>query len=315
MIPKPNNIIFDLNSYLALKKKEIDLYLENLLKSYSGCALDSRIYDAMEYALLGSGKRMRPILCIAAAQAVKANTQDVIRAACALEMIHTYSLIHDDLPAMDNDSIRRGKPTCHIAFDEATAILTGDALLTFAFQTLSINKSETGNKAETEKRIDSDCLLKVINRIAFAAGNGGMVEGQMMDVSSENRNLTRDELEKMHNLKTGALISASVYSGAVLGGGTDGQIEALEIFAKNIGLAFQVKDDILNIEGEPEIMGKAAGTDMIRNKNTYPLVIGLEESKKFAENLVSSALKALDCFDNKAEPLRHIAGYIIERKK
>ncbi len=301
--------MFDLNLYLVSKRKQINLFLENLLKSYFDCALGSRIYDAMEYTLAGNGKRMRPILCIAAAQAVNGKTQDVIRAACALEMIHTYSLIHDDLPAMDNDSIRRGKPTCHIAFDEATAILTGDALLTFAFQTLSINKAESG------KRIDSHRLLKVINRIAFAAGNGGMVEGQMMDVFSENRNLTLDELEKMHNLKTGALISASVYSGAVLGGGTDGQIEALEIFAKNIGLAFQVKDDILNIEGEPEIMGKAAGTDIIRNKSTYPLVMGLKESKKFAQNLVSSALKALDCFDNKAEPLRHIAGYIIERKK
>jgi len=310
MIPKRFDTMFDLNSYLASKQKQINLYLDNLLKKYSDSALGSRIHDAMKYTLAGNGKRMRPILCIAAAEAVKGgNTQDVILAACAIEMIHTYSLIHDDLPAMDNDNIRRGKPTCHIAFDEATAILTGDALLTFAFQTLSLNKAETG------KTVDSDRLLKVINRIAFAAGNGGMVEGQMMDVSSENRNLTINELEKMHSLKTGALISASVYSGAVLGGGTDGQIEALEIFAKNIGLAFQVKDDILNIEGEPEIMGKAAGTDIIRNKNTYPLVVGLKESKKIAQNLVNSALKTLDCFDSGADPLRHIAGYIIERKK
>jgi geranylgeranyl diphosphate synthase type II len=256
---------------------------------------------------MAGGKRVRPILCIAASESVGGSSDDVLPAACALEMIHTYSLIHDDLPAMDNDDLRRGKPTCHIAFDEATAILAGDALLTLAFQVLSsinlINENSTSN------------WLRVVHRISFAVGYKGMIEGQMRDIASEGMLLSLEELENMHSLKTGALIESAIFSGALLGGGSPKQIDQLEIYAKNIGLAFQVTDDILNIEGDPAVMGKAVGTDNARGKSTYPSIMGLTESKKFAKKLVGNALQAIDDFDINADPLRAIACYIIERKR
>ena len=227
-------------------------------------------------------------------------------AACALEMIHTYSLIHDDLPAMDNDDLRRGKPTWHVAFDEATAILAGDALLTFAFQILSSVGCKNENQAVK--------WLRVTKTIAQTAGYKGLIEGQMRDILSEDVSLNLDDLEQVHVLKTGALINASVISGVIIGNGTDKQIEQLGIYAKNIGLAFQVTDDILNVEGDPNLMGKAVGTDEVRKKSTYPTLMGIDKSKGFAKKLIRNALHALDYFDNKSDPLRAIASYIIERK-
>ena len=295
---------FDLNAYLISKRKKVDAFINELLNN---TANSSRIVQAMRYSLMAGGKRVRPILCIAAAESVGGNLDDVLPAACALEMIHTYSLIHDDLPAMDNDDLRRGKPTCHIAFDEATAILAGDALLTLAFQILSsinlINENNTSN------------WLRVVHRISFAAGHNGMIEGQMRDIASEGTLLSLKELENMHSLKTGALIEAAIFSGALLGGGSSRQIDQLEIYAKNIGLAFQVADDILNVEGDPAVMGKAVGTDNARGKSTYPSIMGLNESKEFAKKIVRNALQALDDFDSNADSLRAIACYIIERKK
>lgn len=295
---------FDLNSYLISKRKKVNAFIDEILNN---TANSSRIVQAMHYSLMAGGKRVRPILCIAASEAVGGNADDVLPAACALEMIHTYSLIHDDLPAMDNDDLRRGKPTCHVAFDEATAILAGDALLTLAFQVLSsinlINENNTSNR------------LKVVHRISFAAGYNGMIEGQMRDIASEGTLLSLEELEDMHSLKTGALIEASIFSGALLGGGSPKQIDQLEIYAKNIGLAFQVADDILNVEGDPAVMGKAVGTDNARGKSTYPSIMGLNKSKEFAKKLVRNALQALDDFDSNADSLRAIACYIIERKK
>lgn len=295
---------FDLNSYLILKRKKVNAFINEILNN---TANSSRIVQAMHYSLMAGGKRLRPILCIAASEAVGGNADDVFPAACALEMIHTYSLIHDDLPAMDNDDLRRGKSTCHVAFDEATAILAGDALLTLAFQILSsinlINKNNSSNQ------------LRVIHKISFAAGHNGMIEGQMRDIASEGSLLSLKELEDMHSLKTGALIEASIFSGAMLGGGSPQQIDQLEIYAKNIGLAFQVADDILNIEGDPAVMGKAVGTDNARGKSTYPSIMGLNKSKEFAKELVHNALQALDGFDNNADSLRTIGYYIIERKK
>ena len=292
---------FDLNSYLILKRKKVNAFINEILNN---AANSSRIVQAMHYSLMAGGKRVRPILCIAASEAVGGNADDVLPAACALEMVHTYSLIHDDLPAMDNDDLRRGKPTCHVAFDEATAILAGDALLTLAFRILSsINENNSSNH------------LKVIHKISFAAGYNGMIEGQMRDIASEGTLLSLKELEDMHSLKTGALIEASIFSGALLGGGSPKQIDQLEIYAKNIGLAFQVTDDILNIEGDPAVMGKAAGTDNARGKSTYPSIIGLNKSKEFARKLVRNALQALDDFDNNSDSLRAIGYYIIERKK
>jgi len=255
---------------------------------------------------MSGGKRLRPILCISAAGAVGGEEKSVLPAACALEMIHTYSLIHDDLPAIDNDSLRRGIQTCHIAFDEATAILAGDALLTLSFQVLSsIDANSCG----------ADKWLKVINLISIAAGYTGMIEGQMIDISYENRNISMKKLEKMHSLKTGALIEASVKSGAILGDGSPEQIEQLETYAKNIGLAFQITDDLLNVTGDPSVTGKGVGTDKARNKCTYPALLGISESKAYAKKLVNKALNALELFDNKSDPLRAIAMYVIERKR
>ncbi|MFC1812238.1 polyprenyl synthetase family protein [Thermodesulfobacteriota bacterium] len=295
---------FDLDSYLVSKRHQVDAALQELLKDSQN---PSRIRDAMTYSLMAGGKRIRPVLCIAAAEAVGGHAEDVIKAACALEMVHTYSLIHDDLPAMDNDDLRRGKPTCHVAFDEATAILAGDALLTLAFQILSSIDSDLKDHASK--------WLCVIHSISRAAGYQGMVGGQMKDMASEGILLTLDNLKEMHALKTGALINASVYSGALLGGANSKQIKRLEQYAENIGLAFQVVDDILNVEGDPEVMGKATGTDKTRRKSTYPSLMGLKQSKEFAKQLVNTALQALDNFDKRSDPLRAIAWYIIERKR
>lgn len=295
---------FDLTNYLNDKKELINSELDKIFRNI---ASSRHIVKAMKYSLMAGGKRIRPILCLAATEAVGGNLESALPAACALEMIHTYSLIHDDLPAMDDDVLRRGKPTCHVAFDEATAILAGDALLTLAFQILS----------SPVKIKESEALiwLNVIHVISIAAGFKGMIDGQMKDIISEGTSLSLDDLENMHALKTGALIEASIFSGAILGNGSQEQIKKLGIYAKNIGLAFQITDDILNVEGNPAVMGKAVGTDKNRKKSTYPLIMGLNESKKFATNIINNALKAIELFDNKADPLRAVARYILKRKK
>jgi len=268
---------------------------------------DRRIVSAMAYSLMAGGKRIRPVICLAAADAVDRPGPGVMKAACAIEMIHTYSLIHDDLPAMDNDAVRRGKPTCHIAFDESTAILAGDGLLTFAYEVLS--KAGIGDGTHAARWFD------VLHLISKAVGYKGMIEGQMRDISSEGIQLSLEDLESMHNLKTGALIEASIHTGAVLGGGNPDKVDMLRQYARNTGLAFQVTDDILNVEGDPTLLGKAVGTDIALKKNTYPSLMGLEKSKTFAKKLVDNALQALDSFDNNADPLRAIAIYIINRKR
>ncbi len=296
--------MFNLKSYLNKKVKQVNCVLLDILQESSD---SSRILKAMKYALMAGGKRIRPVLCIAAAEAVGNESPNVLKAACALEVVHTYSLIHDDLPAMDDDDLRRGKPTCHIAFDEATAILAGDALLTLAFQILS--------SIECKTRTDMVKLLRIIHTISSAAGYKGMIEGQMRDLSSENSRLDIEDLSTMHALKTGALIEASVNTGILLGGGSEKQIQQLGIYATNIGLAFQVTDDILNVEGDAELMGKAIGTDEIRNKSTFPSLLGINESKIFKKKLINNALQALDNFDSRSDPLRAIASYIIERKR
>ena len=293
---------FDLKSYLSSKRVQINEVLDSIFAD-----TPSKIIRAMKYSLMAGGKRIRPILCIAAAEAVGGQSQDVIRAGCAIEMIHTYSLIHDDLPAMDNDEIRRGQATCHVAFDEATAILAGDALLTLAFEMLSSMEFIRENHV-----ID---WMKVIHTISTAAGYKGMIEGQMQDMASEGDLLCLEELENMHALKTGALIEASVTVGAILGKGSIHQVQQLRTYAKCVGLAFQVTDDLLDVEGDPNVMGKNVGSDQARSKSTYPALMGTEQSKQFAKKLVNNALKALDYFDNKAHPLRAIAYYIVDRKK
>ena len=296
--------MFDLSAYIKNKNQQINVALEKILHDSQP---SEPIVEAMKYSLMAGGKRIRPVLCLAAAEAVGGKSQAVLPAACALEMVHTYSLIHDDLPAMDNDDLRRGKPTCHVAFDEATAILAGDALLTLAFEVLSSVQFTDGNQASG--------WLKVIHIISTAAGYRGMIRGQMLDMAAEGQHLTVDELKSMHALKTGALIEASLLCGALLAGARKRQMEILKTYARNIGLAFQVTDDILNVEGNPKIMGKAVGTDELREKSTYPAILGLETSRQFAKHLVDEALQALEVFDKKADPLRALATYIIERKR
>jgi len=296
--------MFDLKKYLNDKCQAVNDALDNLLPNTQQ---GETINKAMKYSLMAGGKRIRPILCLAAAEAVDGNPRDALMAACAMEMIHTYSLIHDDLPAMDDDQLRRGKPTCHIAFDEATAILTGDALLTMAFEILASVPVENGDQAAK--------WLAVIRIIAIAAGSQGMIQGQMLDIAAEGHRLNVTDLESMHFLKTGALIEASLQCGALLADADEAQLGFLQTYARRIGLAFQVADDILNVEGNPALMGKAVGTDRLNKKSTYPSLLGLDASKAFAQKLIRQALQALETFDTKAEPLRALAVYIIERKR
>jgi len=296
--------MFELKAYIKQKNQIIDAALERMLQdSHSSKTL----VKAMKYSLMAGGKQIRPVLCLAACEAVGGMPEDALTAACALEMIHTYSLIHDDLPAMDDDELRRGKATCHIAFNEATAILAGDALLTLAFEVLSSVQFNDGNQAFR--------WLKVIRLISEAAGYQGMIQGQMLDIASEGIRLSADELETMHRLKTGALIETSLACGALLGGADRRQTDLLSDYGRKIGLAFQVADDILNVEGNPELMGKAVGTDRQRDKSTYPSVLGIQAAREFSKKLVQEALQALETFDKQADPLRGIARYIIERKR
>jgi len=265
----------------------------------------------MRHSLMAGGKRLRPVLCLAAAGAVGSENEAVLRAACAIEMIHTYSLIHDDLPAMDNDDLRRGVPTCHKAFDEATAILAGDALLTLAFQVMADPPPAPGGTGGSE----GPAWREVLDTIARAAGPNGMIEGQMRDMAAEQQRLSLTELEALHLLKTGALFEAAVFAGARLGGGSASEIAALATYARLAGLAFQVTDDILNVEGDPRLMGKAVGSDAARRKNTYPALMGLESSRRHAGELVGEALRAIALFDMRAEPLRALAMHIVARKR
>lgn len=296
---------FDIKKYLKEKRsiinKKITLYIKNN-------TTPGRLSDAMRYSVVAGGKRLRPILCIAAGETVFGSSNDLLLiTGCAIELIHTYSLIHDDLPAMDDDTLRRGKPTCHMAFDEATAILAGDALLTLAFEILSVDMPRcAGTVAD---------YLKVIGIIAKAAGARGMVEGQMKDISAEGRVLSPEALESLHALKTGALITASVESGALLAGANERQQAHLKEYARLLGTAFQVTDDLLNVEGDPTVMGKAIGTDAAKMKNTYPALMGLDASREKARGLIEDAIRALNIFNEKADPLRAIARYVLERKK
>jgi geranylgeranyl diphosphate synthase, type II len=299
----PSNSGFDLADYLNSQRQTTSQALKKIIINHFS---ESRLSSAMSYSLMASGKRLRPVLCMAAAETVGKINDDVINTACAIEMIHTYSLIHDDLPAMDDDRLRRGKPTCHIQYDEPTAILAGDALLTLAFDVLSDPPSLPENIA---------IQLQVIKAIASAAGHCGMIEGQMRDIEAETITVSLDKLKQIHRLKTGALIEASVTTGALLAGGSPEAVEQLKIYAENIGLAFQVVDDILNVEGDAAKMGKATGTDAFRNKSTYPGLLGMEESRQFASELINNALHALDNFGNKAVPLSALAEYIIRRER
>ena len=294
--------MIEIKEYLKSYQEDVNKKILELLNELDN---SSRVVQAMLYSISAGGKRIRPILAIAAAEAVHAQVSDVLPVACAIEMIHTYSLIHDDLPAMDNDTLRRGKPTSHMQYDEATAILAGDALLTFAFEILSYTENNS------EKNLSRK--LKIIYVMAKAAGCRGMIQGQMQDICAEGNKLDLDALTTMHALKTGALIEASIVVGALFGNAGQEKMNSLHSYAQHIGLAFQVVDDILNVSGDPAKLGKAVGTDTVRGKNTFPGLMGMAKATTYAESLVQTALKAVSHFDNKADPLRAIAQYIIDR--
>ncbi len=294
-----------LRKYLSERKALVDGRLRDHFSPMNGPS--ALISKAMSHSLFAGGKRLRPVLCMASASVVGGREEDVLPVACALECIHTYSLIHDDLPAMDDDDLRRGKPTSHKVFGEAIALLAGDGLLTEAFRLMA--------DPSLVERNDAPVLLKVIRIVAEAAGSQGMVGGQVADVLSEGKKVDFPVVEYIHRHKTGAMIRASVLSGALLGGATREQVEILGKYGEKIGLAFQISDDILDVEGDGETMGKATGSDDKKGKATYPALLGLARAKDVQAKLVEEAVDSLEGFGNRAEPLKLIARYIVERKK
>lgn len=268
--------------------------------------IPEQLHQAMRYSVLNGGKRVRPLLVYATGQAIGVSEDQLDGPACAVELIHAYSLVHDDLPAMDDDELRRGKPTCHVKFNEATAILAGDALQALAYHIL----------AHDEKMIaDANVRLKMIDTLAIASGSRGMAGGQAIDLESVGRELNIAELEDMHIHKTGALIRASILLGALSAEGINQtRLEHLDNYGKAIGLAFQIRDDILDVEGDTETLGKTQGADIARNKPTYPSLVGMEGAKSMCQELVTDALEHLKGFDERADSLREIARYIIDRQ-
>ena len=281
--------------------QQVDAQLELIIPPDTGPA--SKLYQAMRYSVFNGGKRVRPALCFAAAEAISASDDNTVKIAAAVEMIHAYSLIHDDLPAMDDDELRRGVPTCHIQFDEATAILAGDGLHSLAFKQLT---NLTG--------ITASINLEIIAILSDLAGCNGMVTGQVVDLESTGTQLSVEELNYMHTHKTGALIEASVVMGAMATNQADeAQVNALRSYARAIGLAFQIQDDILDVESSTEQLGKSQGSDSHNNKATYTSILGIEKAKSEAERLYQESLEALSPFDDKAEPLRALAKFIVHR--
>lgn len=301
----------DIKKYLREKKEIVDSALGKYFPNRSGSAAEgvfpTSLHTAIRYSLFAGGKRVRPILSMAAFEAVGGEGDEILPFACALEMIHTYSLIHDDLPALDNDDYRRGQLTCHKVFGEAIGILAGDALLTEAFR-LMTNRSMGGLSLRDGQMLD------VIHEVAQAAGMQGMVGGQVLDIESEGKEVDFPTVEYIHTHKTGALILVSVRAGARLGGGDEAALRALTRYGEGIGLAFQIADDILNVEGKSVLLGKKTGSDLSKGKATYPSLLGLEESKRRARELVELAVDAIRSFGSEAQPLREIAWFIVSRE-
>ncbi|WP_206812769.1 polyprenyl synthetase family protein [Paradesulfitobacterium ferrireducens] len=275
----------------------IENYLENLPWG------EGILSESMCYSLLGGGKRIRPVLALASGAALGGKSEDFLPAACALEMIHTYSLIHDDLPAMDDDDYRRGKLTNHKVFGEGIAVLAGDALLTYAFELLA-----------EPLPIAPERQLRVLREVAAAAGKSGMVFGQVQDLAGEDRSLTLEEIEQIHRDKTGALLVASARLGAILAGGSEPELEAFTLYAQALGLAFQIKDDILDIEGDSKLLGKTVGSDLRRHKATYPSLLGLEGAKEHLHKQIAKAKQSLKGLGPNAAFLNGFADYIEQRQ-
>ena len=293
---------FELKKYLETRRHMVEEALQAALPRGEGP--EARVVEAMRYSLFAGGKRLRPILSLAAAEAVGGEPRDALPAGCALEMIHTYSLIHDDLPAMDDDDLRRGKATNHKVFGEAIAILAGDALLTEAFVLLS-----------DYENLQPERAVRLTRVIAKAASYRGMVGGQVVDMLSQNKPADLETVQQMHSRKTAALIAAAAEAGALAGNGSEVHVTALSRYGRSVGLAFQIADDILDIEGDVDLLGNSTGADMARGKVTYPAAVGLERSREDARELVITSLKALEGFGEGADPLRALASYIITRRK
>jgi geranylgeranyl diphosphate synthase type II len=292
-----------LAQYFTRRSEEVNTWLDCFVPQES--VPPKEIHKAMRYSLFAGGKRLRPVLVLASGEALGAATEDLMPAACAIEMIHTYSLIHDDLPAMDNDDLRRGRPTCHKAFGEAMAILAGDALLTQAFRVLS---------ADAPNR-DPAKQIRVIREIATAAGTvEALIGGQVVDMESEGQEIDATTLEYIHRSKTGALIRTSVMVGGIIAGANDEQLEKLDAYSQRIGLAFQIADDILDVTQTSEQLGKTAGKDVTAAKATYPAVHGLAASEKKAREIVQEAVEIVSTIGGDIHILEAIARFIIERK-
>ncbi|AEF17221.1 Polyprenyl synthetase [Thermoanaerobacterium xylanolyticum LX-11] len=262
------------------------------------------LFEAMKYSVFAGGKRLRPVLCISACELVGGNKEDALPVACAIEFIHTYSLIHDDLPAMDNDDLRRGKPTNHKVYGEAIAILAGDALLNYGFEVL-IQQALNSNKSQN--------ILKAADEIARAAGCRGMIAGQVVDLLSENKEIGEYDLKFMHDHKTGALIKASILAGAIIGGADAATLKKLSSYAEYLGFAFQVKDDILDVQGDEAKLGKDIGSDIANGKSTFVSVLGLQRSVELVNELTEKAISILNDFGNKGEFLKSLTKYMAER--
>jgi len=291
-------------AYQAQCQRRVDAALDDLLAAPRDEL--QRLYQAMRYSVINGGKRVRPLLVYAACEALGGDPERANGAACAVELIHAYSLVHDDLPAMDDDDLRRGQPTTHRAFDEASAILAGDGLQSLAFEVLADSRRNPHN---------AELRLAMIASLARAAGPAGMVGGQAIDLGAVGRRLDQAALETMHRHKTGALIEASVHLGALASARADERaLKALHAYAQAIGLAFQVQDDILDVESDTVTLGKTQGKDQAHHKPTYPALLGLDAAKTYALELRDQALHALRPFDSAAEPLRELARYIVERR-
>ena len=294
----------DIASYLDRKREEVDRFLDTAVPSAQ--TAPATLHESMRYSLFAGGKRIRPILAIASAEAVGQPSKAILPIASSLELIHTYSLIHDDLPAMDNDDYRRGKLTNHKVYGEAMAILAGDALLTLAFDLCS--------RADLLDHLDPIRQVQIIHELALGAGNLGMVGGQVLDIQAENKDIDLATLQTIHAHKTGMLIRAAVRMGAIVSSATPARLKQLTAYAEDVGLAFQIADDVLNVTGTREELGKNANTDAQRGKKTYPSFCGVEGARTLADQCANRAISRLDTFDAKADPLRELARYITSRK-
>lgn len=290
-----------LSAYLADRQKKTDRALDRFLPKEN--AKPATIHKAMRYSLFAGGKRLRPILCVAAAEACGGKIEAALPAACAVECIHTYSLIHDDLPSMDNDDLRRGRPTCHKAFGEGMAVLAGDALLTVAFEIIA--------QAEQTRRYP---LRDALTELAIGAGSRKLIAGQVADLEAEGKTITRAELRYIHQNKTAALLTTGLRLGAMSANATARELSAITAFGQSLGLAFQVIDDILDVTQTSEKLGKSAGKDVAAKKATYPAVIGLEKSRAEAQRLTSEAHASLEMFGERGETLRALADHLLSRE-